>query len=267
MYTVYMHKFPNGKVYVGITKNSIYTRWANGQGYKHNKRMTNAIKRYGWENISHIIIAENISKEQACKLEIEKIKEFDSTNEQKGYNYSTGGESGASGVKQSQETIRKRIQNTNGGINPFLGKKHTEETKDKISAAGKGRKVSEETKRKISNSTKGVPKSETARKNIIAAQNWKNNIGKKLSDEQRKKMSEARKGIRPPNHVLEAAIKSRLKKVLCVETKEVFSSVKDASQKMGITSSCISRVCNGKRKKTCGYTFVFIKDGDIYDTL
>jgi predicted GIY-YIG superfamily endonuclease len=73
MYTVYMHKFPNGKVYVGITKNSIYTRWASGQGYKHNKRMTNAINKYGWENISHIIIAKNISKEEACKLEIEKI--------------------------------------------------------------------------------------------------------------------------------------------------------------------------------------------------
>ena len=204
MYTVYMHKFPNGKVYVGITKNSIYKRWANGQGYRHNKRMTNAIKRYGWENVSHIIIDENLSKEEACKLEIEKIKEFDSTNEENGYNYSTGGESGSSGVKQSEETIRKRIQNTNGGVNPFLGKKHTEETRKKMSAACKGRKRSEEDKIKISKKLKGVKKSEETKLRMKKAQE-----------------------------------KNR-KKVICLTTGIIYDSISDAAKAIGASNTNIT---------------------------
>ena len=223
MYTVYMHKFPNGKVYVGITKNSIYKRWANGQGYRHNKRMTNAIKRYGWENVSHIIIDENLSKEEACKLEIEKIKEFDSTNEENGYNYSTGGESGSSGVKQSEETIRKRIQNTNGGVNPFLGKKHTEETRKKMSAACKGRKRSEEDKIKISKKLKGVKKSEETKLRMKKAQE-----------------------------------KNR-KKVICLTTGIIYDSISDAAKAIGASNSNITCACNGTYKKTHKMEFRFLE--------
>lgn len=224
MYTVYMHKFPNGKVYVGITKNSVYTRWANGKGYNHNKRMTNAIKKYSWENIIHIIIAENLTKEEACKLEVEKIKEFDSTNEENGYNYSTGGQSGAAGVRQSQETVRKRIQNTNGGVNPFLGKKHTEEAKKKMSAACKGRKRSEEDKRKISQKMKGVKKTEETKLRMKKAQE-----------------------------------KNR-KKVICLTTGVIYDSISDAAKAIGASSSNVTCACNGTYKTTHKMEFRFFEE-------
>lgn len=44
-YIVYKHTFPNGKVYIGITKMSPKQRWGNqGKGYYHNKEMWEAIK-------------------------------------------------------------------------------------------------------------------------------------------------------------------------------------------------------------------------------
>lgn len=66
--------------------------------------------------------------------------------------------------------------------------------------------------------------------------------GKKLSEEHKRKLSEAHK-----NH------KGLSKKVLCVETGEVFPSVHEAQRKTGIAQSSISKVCNGKKKyKTAG---------------
>lgn len=47
------------------------------------------------------------------------------------------------------------------------------------------------------------------------------------------------------------------KKILCVETGEVFDSVRDAGRKTGINSSHISKVCNGKLKTTGGFHWTF----------
>lgn len=33
-YTVYMHVFPNGKKYVGITSQDVSRRWRDGKGYE-----------------------------------------------------------------------------------------------------------------------------------------------------------------------------------------------------------------------------------------
>lgn len=47
------------------------------------------------------------------------------------------------------------------------------------------------------------------------------------------------------------------KKVLCVETGEVFDSISDAYRKTGIYQSNISKVCLGKRKTTGGFHWAF----------
>lgn len=90
-YKVYKHTFPNGKVYIGITSQKPKSRWANGKGYQDNKRMYNAIKKYGWNNIKHEILFTGLTQEQAFEKEIELIAEYDSTKFDKGYNISHGG--------------------------------------------------------------------------------------------------------------------------------------------------------------------------------
>ena len=88
-YCVYCHTFPNGKRYIGIT-NNCNQRWKNGDGYKHQRKVYNAIMKYGWDNIRHEILVDDIPKEKAQELEKKLIAEFDSI--QNGYNVSVGGE-------------------------------------------------------------------------------------------------------------------------------------------------------------------------------
>ena len=69
-FTVYCHISPNGKKYVGITAQEPEVRWNNGLGYKHrNPHFWRAIQKYGWNNIEHIVLANNLSKVWACQLE------------------------------------------------------------------------------------------------------------------------------------------------------------------------------------------------------
>lgn len=98
-YYLYKHTNKlNHKVYIGITNNP-KRRWANyGAEYKPEKgrcsRFWNAIQKYGWESFTHEIIKSNLSFEEACKLEINTIKKYDSTCDEKGYNISNGGNGG-----------------------------------------------------------------------------------------------------------------------------------------------------------------------------
>ena len=88
-YCVYEHVFPNGKRYIGITSD-IENRWRSGEGYKQQKKIYNAIKKYGWSNIEHNVILGDLTIEQAQGLEIYLIKTLGTIKN--GYNVSIGGE-------------------------------------------------------------------------------------------------------------------------------------------------------------------------------
>lgn len=91
-YKVYVHIFPNSKKYVGITRQEVKDRWQNGYGYKH-QPIYKEILKFGWENIEHIVLYENISREKAQELETQLIIEYDSIKN--GYNVSVGGSCGS----------------------------------------------------------------------------------------------------------------------------------------------------------------------------
>lgn len=92
MYKVYKHTCPNGKVYIGITKQKPERRWGvNGCGYKENKYFYRAIQKYGWENIKHEIIAEGLTEAEADAMEIDLISEYRATDRNCGYNRHFGG--------------------------------------------------------------------------------------------------------------------------------------------------------------------------------
>ena len=90
-FTVYKHTSPSGKVYIGITSQSVTRRWNNGNGYRHNKYFYRAILKYGWYNFKHEILFTELTKEQAEFKEIELIKLYNSTNNRYGYNIQNGG--------------------------------------------------------------------------------------------------------------------------------------------------------------------------------
>ena len=128
-YLVYKHTSPSGKVYIGITSKTIQER--KNCGYGHNAHFRSAIKKYGWNNFKHEIVAEGLSADEAQDMEKRLIAEMNSTDRDKGYNLSLGGEA------------------------PFSGLRHTEATKAKISKANKGKVVSLSTRQRLSNSLKG----------------------------------------------------------------------------------------------------------------
>lgn len=89
-YCVYVHEFPNGKKYVGITGTDPQKRWMGGVGYKNQDKVYRAILKYGWENIKHKIVVSGVTKEQAQQLEHYLIGELDTIAG--GYNVATGGD-------------------------------------------------------------------------------------------------------------------------------------------------------------------------------
>lgn len=142
IHCVYKHTCPNGKVYIGITKKRPKDRWANGAGYA-TQFFGKAIRKYGWENIKHEIIADGLTEDEARKKEIEQIAAHNSNNPEYGYNCTDGGE-GICGYQFSEEE-RKRMSERafllwrNPEKREFL-LKHLAD----ISEKNKGRKVSRE---------------------------------------------------------------------------------------------------------------------------
>ena len=148
-YTVYMHRNKtNGKVYIGQTGVSVEERWKNGKGYHHNAHFQSAIKKYGWDGFEHIIMFDGITKEQACDLEQKLISKYDSTNSERGYNNSIGGEKGCLGRKITDETREKLRKSHLGKPSPRKGAIISPESREKMRRAKLGKPQSEETKKK-----------------------------------------------------------------------------------------------------------------------
>lgn len=88
-FCVYEHVFPNGKRYIGITSNA-EKRWKNGEGYRTQGKIAKAIKHYGWDNVKHDVILDDLDKEQAIILEKYLISALDTI--ENGYNTAIGGD-------------------------------------------------------------------------------------------------------------------------------------------------------------------------------
>ena len=184
---------PSGKRYIGITKQAVKKRWK--QGYKHNPYFTNAINKYGWDNFEHIVIASGLSKEDACRMEIELINKYQSNQHDFGYNESSGGELGLAGIKHivSDETRRKLSESHKGLVSGMLGKQHTEESREKNRQSHLGKSVSLETRQKLSAAHTGRTLSDEHKQKLSDAMS-----GKKFSEEHKQKLSAAKKGKPSP---------------------------------------------------------------------
>lgn len=118
-------------MYIGITSNTNPNkRFGNkGQGYKTQVLMNNAIQKYGWENIKHVIIARGLSESMAQDFERYLIRIYKTTDSEYGYNVCVGGQI-------IPEEARKYLSECR------TGKKKSEEHKRKIGIANTGTKHS-----------------------------------------------------------------------------------------------------------------------------
>ena len=133
---VYCIDFPNNKRYVGVESNTGKRKSQHSKGYKQTL-VGRAISKYGWENCKFRYLIINATPETCYHIEKKLIKLWKLQDRKKGYNISSGGECAALGHKQSEKTIKKRIESRKDY-------KPSKKTKEKISNSLKGRKHTKE---------------------------------------------------------------------------------------------------------------------------
>lgn len=222
MYTIYkLWNEINIKLYIGQTID-LTKRARGGEGYKGCCHLYRAIKKYGWEVFHYEILAECKTQEEANALEIYYIQLYDTTNPEKGYN---------------------------------------------ISAGGTTRSDNEKTKRKISNSIKTLWQDPTYAKNTIEKRKlaWTDESREKQRQQIQKMRQEtdfqqrATEGFqkwystlspKEKEKYIEHRAQSRRKKVICLNTNEIFNSMREACDKYHLDSGSLTRACQGKQKHT-----------------
>lgn len=227
-YIVYMHVNKiNNKKYIGITGNDPQKRWGkNGSGYLRNKQplFNRAIEKYGWDNFEHIILYDNLSKEDACDIEVELIREYNTQDKNYGYNIQPGGQLGNSNIVFSEET-RKKISDTH-----------------------KGKQLSEEHKRKISESCKGHRPPVFSDEFIQKQREL--NTGKVMPDETKKKISATLTGIKKSEETKQKMRENQPNcvEVYCPEYNLKFKSIAEAEKYTDAKRANIQKCLKGERK-------------------
>lgn len=241
----------NNKRYIGQTsdRGGYHVRWnkhikqlRNNNHIGRNGKpdhLQNSWNKYGEENFEFILLHELIfdnEEDRRCMLDlIEKIyiAGWNLLDDRYGYNISSGGSNGNNFAGKSEEEMNeiknKMSENRIGEKNGFYGKKHSDESKLKMS--------------------------KTTRDMSIG----KNNpfYGKHHTEETKKKISENNKYYYGKNH-------HNSKKVAMInkDTDEVimiFDSVADANEYLG-KSRRNKNICNGARnnKIVYGYKWMYI---------
>lgn len=120
-YIIYAHiNKINNKAYVGQTNQQPQRRWGSkGNRYKK-QNFYQAIQKYGWDNFNHIILEENLTKDEANEREKHWIKYYNSFYN--GYNETEGGNNRRLSEKE-KEKISQFMKTTRQGSNNPAAKK------------------------------------------------------------------------------------------------------------------------------------------------
>lgn len=154
-YCVYKHTSPSGKYYIGITRRDVNKRWRDGKNYLRvnsqgeymHKAFAAAILKYGWDHFRHEVLITGLGEQTAKNIERDFIAFAKKAN--LSYNLTDGGD-GCKGLECTQVTReRLRLAST--------GRRHSDAAKQLMRERALGRKMSEETKQKISASLLNNP--------------------------------------------------------------------------------------------------------------
>ena len=247
-YTVYCHISPNNKYYIGITQQTTKKRWqSNGVGYKNSQYFWRAIQKYGWDNFKHIILFENLNEFIAKETEKYLINKYKTSNSDFGYNISLGGD-GTYGYHHSEETKEKlRISSSKS--------KHSEETKRLIS------KISSKKVVQLSKVDGGLINTFNS---IVVAGKETNISSKHISRccTGKRKSSGGFCWMHYDDYVENGFNKDLLqnssyRKVLCIETNEIFNTILEASISKNINNVGIWNCCNNLAKTAGGFIWKY----------
>lgn len=272
-YKVYKHTFPNGKVYIGITsKKNVKERWGENGKYYKGQFVYRAIRKYGWNNIKHEVLFEDLTKDQAEQKEIELIALYESNKRNKGYNIQNGGNTQGTMAVSTREKIsrlRKEYIKNNGSNwkENFQSEDAQKKRKQKLSEYYKNNVVSEETRQKISKAVKGKTGHKwTDEEKLRHSELFKDRV---FTEEWKNKISEAKKGSgnamfgkkhseETKRKIAESVMKnSKKKKVFCLENNTTYISLSECGRQLGIPTNKICQVCKGKRKSVHNYHFIY----------
>ena len=185
----------NGKAYIGMTiEISISKRLSKHFTGTGNRHIYEDVKKYGRNSFTHEILEKNVFNELLPELEKTYIANFN-TRYPHGYNIVIDGRQ-----PFASQSTRMKISEALKGKPPtfgMLGKKHSPETKRKMSESGKNRvskPFSKGHRENLSLALKGRIFSEEHCRNLSFS-----NLGRIVSKETREKMSQANKGNPSPN--------------------------------------------------------------------
>lgn len=228
---IYRHWIVNDKdveqSYIGQVYNRTpQQRWGkDGNGYKPKKgdeptHFYNAIQAYGWDNFNHKVLfsieCETLEELKFWLDEWEKyyIEKYDSFKH--GYNSTTGGSNGI----RCEETRKKQSKTRQKVLSNPDHYLHSNEFKTKMSEVTKGEL----------NPNYGNGDKVRGEKNPF--------YGKQHNEEFKHQLSQERKGSNNPN----------AKKVICLNTNQVFQCIKDAKDWCGTEI----KLCLYGRRKSAG---------------
>lgn len=264
----------NDKKYIGQTIQNLEERFSRHKNLKDGYYLHNAMNKYGVENFIIRSIMDICSRDEKQlekflnEQEINYISHFN-TFLGEGYNMTAGGD-GFLGRKHTEET-KKKISESG------KGKKHTEETKIRLREINIGKTLTEEHKKKIGKANKGkiitdehkerlskinIGKKHTEETKYKMSESHKGiNKGKILTEEHKQKLSESHKGKKLSEETKEKMSKSRMKKIdqytLNGEFIKTFSSMKEAENICKIKKCGISSCCRNTRKSAGGFIWKY----------
>ena len=212
-YCVYVHVLFDGRMYFGATCQRASRRWRNGEGYRGTS-FYDAIKEYGWDSFSHIVLEENLTQKEARCLERYLIKKYQTQHIEKGFNVC-----GGTGWENPTEEQKLRFSEWSRKAN--TGRKHTDNYKEKMS-----RRMREDNP---------------------------NKDGRCLTDERIKAFTEYAKKPKTEIQKKKMSQSARKRRIQCVETGEIYNSMKEASEKTGACYTSITCAVYDGHRRAGGY--------------
>lgn len=219
IYKLYVHVNKiNNKKYFGITKNDVHERWEKyGSGYKKKTHIRNAFDKYGWNNFEHFIILDLLTYNEALIYEKSFIHIFNTTNISCGYNKDKGGKDFL-----IRAEARKSME-SRGLVKPVVHlETNTVYSDSNIASFHTGYKAS------------SIRRTCNSKKYLLFNSHW---MFKKDYDKLSENEINNILNIKPKNYMDDN------RKVICLETLEVFKNAEEAQKVYSVTTETCIRSC------------------------